>query len=103
MKTNLPEFLYNILIKEYGEELTDKILNGYLEKRKTTVRINTNKITLEEAEQELAKIDVLRENVKWYANALIVSDKEKIEHANIYKERKNIYAKFIFNDTSIVS
>ena len=37
----IPEFLIEQLNKQYGIELTKQILEGYKEKRKTTLRINT--------------------------------------------------------------
>lgn len=85
MKENIPEFLYEILIKEYGKDLTEKILKGYSEKRATTVRINTNKATLNEVKQEFLNEGILFEHVKWYVNSLIVSDKEKVQYTEAYK------------------
>ena len=29
MKENIPEFLYEMLIKEYGENISNKIIKGY--------------------------------------------------------------------------
>ena len=39
----IPEFLIEQLNKQYGIELTKQIQEGYKEKRKTTLRINTSK------------------------------------------------------------
>ena len=39
----LPEFLLKELKKEYGEEQTLKIVEGYSKKRPTTFRVNTIK------------------------------------------------------------
>ena len=37
----IPEFLIELLNKQYGEDLTKKLIEGYNNKRKTTLRINT--------------------------------------------------------------
>ena len=46
---NIPTFLYNKLCGQYGEELTNKIIEGYAQKRLVTLRVNTLKVTLEDA------------------------------------------------------
>ena len=33
MINNIPNFLYNLLIEQYGKEVTNKIINGYSKKR----------------------------------------------------------------------
>ena len=38
---NLPEFLIDKLKLQYGQELTEEIINGYSKKRVTTYRVNT--------------------------------------------------------------
>ena len=37
----IPSFLIEKLKNQYGEELTNKILEGYNQKRKVTLRVNT--------------------------------------------------------------
>lgn len=37
----IPQFLQDKLNAQYGEELTNKILEGYTKKRKVTLRVNT--------------------------------------------------------------
>ena len=39
----IPEFLKSKLLAQYGDEVTNKILDGYSKKRKVTFRINTIK------------------------------------------------------------
>lgn len=88
MDKNIPEFLYRILIREYGEKLTAKILEGYLERRETTIRINTNKATFKEIEQEFLNKNISFKNVEWYKDALIVSSKDKVQLTEAYKSGK---------------
>ena len=59
----IPEFLKELLIKQYGEKLTQEILNGYQTKRFETIRVNTLKSTKEEVKK------VERKNNVRYASA----------------------------------
>ena len=46
----IPEFLIEKLKKQYGEEITNEILEGYKTKRKVTFRVNTLKSNRKEIE-----------------------------------------------------
>ena len=50
---NIPEFLYKLLEKEYGNELKNKIIEGYSNKRFVTLRVNTIKSNKEEIHLEV--------------------------------------------------
>ena len=52
-KVEIPVFLKNKLLKYYGEELTEKIINGFNETRKTTLRINKIKYNTNDLENYL--------------------------------------------------
>ena len=41
MHNNIPDFLYTLLLEQYGEELTNLIIDGYTKKRPLTLRSNT--------------------------------------------------------------
>ena len=47
MINNIPEFLYYLLLEQYGENLTNTIINGYSQKRPITLRANTLKTNIE--------------------------------------------------------
>ena len=47
------KFLEDMLEKQYGIEIAQKIIKGYLAKRKTTLRINTKKVILEKLRKKL--------------------------------------------------
>lgn len=81
----IPEFLIEQLNKQYGIELTNEILNGYKEKRKTTLRINTSKTTKENITNILDKENIKYENVSWYEDALILEEEKNIRELDIYK------------------
>ena len=82
----IPEFLIKKLTEQYGIELTKKIIDGYSQKRITSIRINTIKTTKEEIIKTLKENKINYEEVSWYKDALII-DKE-ISNLDIYKEGK---------------
>ena len=86
----IPEFLQEKLKKQYGEELTEKILNGYAKKRKVTLRINTIKSNAEEIKENLRKNNIKYRTVDWSQNALIIENvrESEITKLDIYKEGK---------------
>ena len=47
----IPQFLQDKLNAQYGEELTNKILEGYTKKRKVTLRVNTLKSNVNEIKE----------------------------------------------------
>ena len=47
----IPSFLIEKLKNQYGEELTNKILEGYNQKRKVTLRVNTIKANINEIQE----------------------------------------------------
>ena len=49
----IPSFLIEKLKNQYGEELTNKILEGYNQKRKVTLRVNTIKANINEIQKIL--------------------------------------------------
>lgn len=69
---SIPNFLVEMLENQYGKELTNLILQGYKVKRKTTLRVNTIKTTLEQVEEELRKIGIKFDTVPWNNNAIIL-------------------------------
>jgi NOL1/NOP2/sun family putative RNA methylase len=81
----IPEFLIEKLNKQYGKELTKEILEGYKEKRKTTLRINTSKTNKETITKILDNENIKYENVLWYEDALILDEEKNIRELDIYK------------------
>lgn len=89
-KTNLPEFLITMLEKQYGTEISKKIIEGYNKKRLTTFRVNTLKSDINEVENRLIESNIKYEKVKWNEEAFILNEvqKSEIENMEIYKEGK---------------
>ena len=84
------EFLVDKLEKQYGEELSTKILNGYSVKRKVTFRVNTIKSDIQEIEQVLNDSNIKFEKVSWSKEAfvLLTGTESNLENLDIYKEGK---------------
>ena len=81
----IPDFLKEQLTNQYGEDLTNQILEGYNKKRKTTLRINTIKTTKENIKKILDKENIKYESVSWYDDALILVSDKNIRELDIYK------------------
>lgn len=81
------EFLKEMLEKQYGTEEVKSIIDGYLSKRKTTLRVNTIKSNIEKIKSELKEKDIEYENVSWSKEALIIKnvDEKVIQEMKIYK------------------
>ena len=88
MLKEIPTFLYQRLVNQYGEELTKKIVLGYSEKRVVTLRINTIKTNKDFIEEELKKFGIIFKEVNFYNDALIIenANESKISSLKIYEE-----------------
>lgn len=80
------KFLEDMLEKQYGIEIAQKIIEGYLAKRKTTLRINTIKSNIEEIKKKLDAKKIEYEEVKWSKEAIIIKneDEKAIQKMDIY-------------------
>lgn len=83
----IPEFLEKILQEEYGNELTNKIIEGYSKKRFVTLRVNTIKSDISKIKEVLNNLNIRYQEVAWYPDALIIenaleSDLEKLDIYN---------------------
>ena len=88
----LPQFLIDELNKQYGEETTKKIIDGYTEKRVVSLRVNTLKSDLEKVCEELSKNNIEFEEVSWSDEALVIKNatEEDLQKLSIY-ENGEIY------------
>ncbi len=84
------EFLEVMLKEQYGIETAKKIINGYLTKRNTTLRINTIKSNIEEIKNKLQESKIEYEEVPWSKEALIIKnvDEKTIQEMDIYQDGK---------------
>lgn len=84
----LPTFLYNQLLNQYGEEITNKIIDGYTQNRYTTIRINTLKTSVSKVKETLLNLGYEIDEVPWYEKALIIKNKceNDIKKLDIYED-----------------
>lgn len=90
MKDKIPEFLINLLINQYGDELTKKIIEGYSKKRIVSIRVNTIKASKNEIESKLKMNNIDYSISDFYEHAFIIKNvnENKIEELEIFKEGK---------------
>ena len=88
----IPQFLIDELNKQYGEEITNRILTGYIGNRVVSLRVNTLKTNLEKVCEELTKNNIEFEKVSWSDVALIIKNatEEELQKLSIY-ENGEIY------------
>lgn len=88
MKT--PEFLRKMLEEQYGQAITEKIIQGYQARRYTTFRVNTLKTTVPEIELILKEKKIEYEKVVWSEEGFIVKNvsEKEIRALEIYEEGK---------------
>lgn len=89
---NIPQFLIEMLEKQYGKDLAKEILEGYTAKRKVTFRVNTLKTTCEAVEKVLKDAKIEINKVTWSDNAYIVENatEKELQELEIY-EKGEIY------------
>ena len=87
MKNNIPEFLYNMLIYQYGENISNKIIKGYSQKRPVTLRANTLKTNISYIKNFFDNLGFKYKKVSWYTDALIMENIsiDQIKNLEIYK------------------
>ncbi len=87
MKENLPKFLYQKLLNQYGDKLTSLVINGYLYDRYMTIRVNTIKTNVKKVSELLKSLGYEINTVPWYNDALIIKNKNEddIKQLSIYK------------------
>lgn len=92
IENKLPKFLIEELNKQYGEEVCKKILNGYMESRVVSLRVNTLKTTVDKVCEELAKNNMEFERVSWSDTALVTTNttEQELQKLSIY-EKGEIY------------
>jgi len=90
MHNQIPEFLIDLLLKQYGQDITDHIIEGYNSQRDVTLRVNTIKTNINEIKQILSENMIEFEEVTWNENALIIKNvtEEEIKNLDIYNQGK---------------
>ena len=88
----IPQFLIEMLEKQYGIDTAKEILKGYTAKRKVTFRVNTLKTTSEAVEKVLKDAGIEFCKVTWSDNAYIIENEteKELQELEIY-EKGEIY------------
>lgn len=86
----ISDFLLEKLNNDYSSDIVSDITNSYIKERKTTLRVNTIKSSIEEIKKELTKNDFKYSEVEWSNFSLIIENKtiEDIKELDIYKNGK---------------
>ena len=74
MPEKIPEFLKEMLVQQYGEDIVQKIAQGYLCNRPVTLRANTIKTNIETVKNNLIKASINFKEVAWNKDALIIEN-----------------------------
>lgn len=92
MENQIPQFAKQLLLKQYGEEITNKIIDGYLGQRPVTLRVNRIKSDRQAIKQKLQDVGIETEDVSWYEDGLIIKNvrEEEIKKLEMY-ENGEIY------------
>lgn len=90
MQEQIAQFFKEMLLKQYGEEIVSKIIDGYTKQRYVTLRVNTIKVTVEEIKNKLSEAGIEYEEVNWSKEALIIKNvrEEEIKKLEIYEKGK---------------
>lgn len=91
-ENKIPNFLIELLQKQYSNDIVRDILNGYEKQRVISFRVNTLKSDSNAIKNELSKTGIEYETLNWNTDAFIIknSSKQDIEALEIYK-RGEIY------------
>ena len=86
----IQDFLLNKLEKQYGNEIKNKIIEGFNTKRYTTFRVNTLKSCCEEVENVLQQenIEFEKSNICDYAYIVKNTNETRLQELEIYKDGK---------------
>lgn len=89
-KNKIPEFLYSMLLKQYGEDTLNKIIEGYSVKRNVTLRVNTLKTSVENIKEVLDSNNIKYSEVSWCKEALVIenADENMIRNLPTYNDGK---------------
>ena len=90
MENNICQFLYELLLKQYGKDNTNKIIEGYFKDRQVTIRVNTLKSDIGIVKNKLINNEITYKEVDWYKDALIIENvkEDKIKQLDIYESGK---------------
>ena len=86
----IPDFLNNMLLKQYGENNLSQIIQGYKANRKSSFRVNNLKANREEIASVLQKNHIPYEQVSIFQGAFVFEKQyeQQIRNLEIYEQGK---------------
>lgn len=87
IQKDIPDFLVEMLKKQYGDKIASDIVNGYNKKRVSSFRVNKLKSSKKEIEDILKKNNIRYKKASFYDDAFILEENMEsiIEESDIYK------------------
>lgn len=87
MKKVIPIFFIEMLQKQYGDEITNKIMDGYLQEKPVTLRVNSIKSDMKNIKTKLENENIKFKEVSWNKDALILESakEERIKELDMYQ------------------
>ena len=83
---SMPQWIVKMLVDTYGEEKTENILKSSLVHKKTTIRCNTQKQSVEELTEMLMKEGVTLQKAPLVENALTLLEYDSIARLDSFKK-----------------
>ena len=100
-KNRLPkEFVENIY-EMFSPGVVDGILRGFLEKRYTTLRVNTLKTNIQEVMRYFKEINIKFERVLWYKDALVIKNATEKDLQKLEINMAICYLDFLIKDVQV--
>ena len=92
MREEIPQFLREELLRQYGEADAERIAQGYAARRVTTLRVNRLKAEPQAVRDALREAGLQAQTVPWSGDALVLEDahEEAVTALPLY-ERGEIY------------
>ena len=92
MPQEIPPFLREQLLSQYGEDVTAQIASGYAQRRLTSLRVNRLKAEPQAVRGALTAAGIACEGVAWSGDALVLpgEDERAVAALPLY-ERGEVY------------
>lgn len=86
MANNIPKFLKEMLVSDYGEDLANEIEAGYGADFPVMLRANNLKFSIDALKEKLSRKEIEFKEIPWYENALYLENvkEDEIREINIY-------------------
>jgi 16S rRNA (cytosine967-C5)-methyltransferase len=82
---SMPEWIVQTFTEEYGLKKTERMLAAFLEEKGTTVRVNTNLVSVKEAKDSLRKESVTVKEAEYVKEALVISGYDRLNSLEAFK------------------